>query len=177
MNRADRQIRPSSGCPAVTGMAQRMMATSRFSSISFGGEELAYTDTEPADGKSGLFRVRVFDKLACRPVPDGQLRMNMVSNMPTESSPGGGREQLESPPSLSRRDATDDGNNACRYWSAAPRDSWLPTLVAHVSNQPEGTGGTTSWHIPSVLPTGRDWWCVRTGDGSMGGQKQATIFQ
>ena len=119
MNRADRQIRPSSGCPTVTGTAQRMMATSRFGSISFGGEELAYTDAEPADGKSGLFRVRVFDKLACRPVPDGQLRMNMVSNRPTESSPGGGREQLESPPSLSRRDATDDGNNACRYWSAA----------------------------------------------------------
>ncbi len=174
MNRADRQTGPSSGGAAMNGSAGRMTAASILSSISSEGEELVYTDTESADGGSDLFRVRVFDQGACQPASARQRRMSTVADTPAELSPGGGRELLESPPVLSRRDAADSGYNAHRCLAAASRDSQLPALVAHVSNRPEGTGGTTSWHIPSVLPTGgvTGGACAPAAAARMGGAKR-----
>jgi hypothetical protein len=92
--------------------------------------------------------------------------MNSRPTVPAGLSPDNMQEIVMTPPSLSHTNAQDSEGDILTYAYELYDDSLLSSLVAHASEVPQGSGGTTVWEVPSALPDGDDYfWRVRAGDG------------
>ena len=139
-----------------------------------------YTGSELMDGNDYFYRVRVNDGSQWSCWYYGQMRMNAAPTPPVDIAPDNGLELPEPPPYLlSHGNAADADGDPRSYSYAVYYDSLMTTLVAQASDQPENPGGTTSWQIPTPLPSGAEYfWRVRAGDGyEYGGWSDLASFR
>lgn len=133
--------------------------TGAATAVTYGGGDLI-------DSHNYYIRVRVSDGSAWSYWYYCQVRMNSRPSVPTDLTPDHMQQVEITPPSLSHANAMDNEGDVLSYSYEVYDDSLMSTLVSHASGLPEGSGGTSSWQIPSALPDGTVFfWRVRAGDG------------
>jgi hypothetical protein len=137
-----------------------------------------YAGAPLADGGIYFYRVRVSDGSEWSCWYYGDFRMNTAPAAPTGLTPAGHDTITVNPPVLSHANSWDVEGDRLWYAYEVYADSALTSLVVEALDQPEGSGGESTWPLPAAIPGGEEYyWRVRAGDGyEYGAPSDAAAF-
>ncbi|WP_431112945.1 hypothetical protein [Variovorax paradoxus] len=125
--------------------------------------------SELSDNTKYWWRARAFNGTTIySPWVAGRFFVNTVNDAPDSfnlTSPVPGSDVTTLTPTLSWTNSTDKDGDAITYSVAVYADSALTDIVAQAVDLPEGSGGSTSWTVPTPLTNlGRYHWRVIAKD-------------